>query len=117
MAESYYRQALELDGEYVTCLNNLGALLMVQGRYRDANVFLKRADAKEDRNIKVIFNLAVCAGRLENETDLLHYMKRAFELNEDYTYQRLKKNNIGRREIRLLKERIAKLEIDHDFIS
>jgi len=113
LAESYYRQALELDGDYVTCLNNIGALLMGQVRYREAAVYLKRADAKEDRNIKVIFNLAVCAGRLKNESDLLLYMKRAFELNESYTYQRLRKNNIGQREIKLLKAKIAHIDRNH----
>lgn len=108
-AAQYYQKALELNNEYVKCLNNMAALLMGQNRHKDAIVFLMRADAIDQKNIKVIFNLAVCFGYQKNEFEVLTYMKRAFELNEDYTCRRLKKRNISDNDIRELKERIQNL--------
>ena len=48
-----YRQSLEIDPNYVLCLNNMAVVLMNQKRYKDALLYLQRADLIQ-KNIKIL---------------------------------------------------------------
>lgn len=46
-AEQLLRKAVDLDGEFVPALNNLGVVLMERGNYGEARVFFQRAFAAD----------------------------------------------------------------------
>lgn len=109
-AATYYRYALERNNGYVICLNNMAVLLMGQKKFQDAIIYLKRADTIDAHNIKVLFNLTVCFGHLRNEREALSCLRRAFNLDEQYTYRRLKSRFVSDKEIRKLRDQLETLE-------
>jgi len=98
-ALTFYNMALEIDNDYVVCLNNMTATLMKQKKYKQALPILSHAYQLDRSNIKVIFNLFVIYINLKNKELAKYYLKRAFLINKDYTKERLKKNGITNKQI------------------
>jgi len=98
-ALTFYNMALEIDNDYVVCLNNHSATLMNQKKHKEGLPNLIHAYRLDQRNIKVIFNLFVVYVNLKNKELAKYYLKKAFETDKDYTKKRLKKNNIKDKQI------------------
>lgn len=98
-ALTFYNMALEIDNDYVVCLNNHSATLMNQKKYKEALPNLIHAYRLDQRNIKVIFNFFVVYVNLRNKELAKYYLKKAFETDKNYTKKRLKKNNITDKQI------------------
>ena len=58
-AERRYYSVLQLDPLYAKALNNLGVLLIRSGGAVDAEIFLMRACAMDEKNEQYLLNLAV----------------------------------------------------------
>jgi len=104
-AAEFYRQAIDIDPDYVTCLNNLAALLMNQVKYEEALSCLNRAHGFE-KNIKVVFNLFVCHYYLKHEKEARAFIEEAFALDDAYTSGRLKSKNISPKDLERLRKEI-----------
>lgn len=98
-ALTFYNMALEIDNDYVVCLNNFAATLMKQKKYKQALPNLMHAYGLNHRNIKVIFNLFVVYVNLKNKELAKYYLKKVFKTDKNYTIKRLKKNNITDKQI------------------
>jgi len=103
-ATSFYKMALEVDPQYTVCLNNYAVILMNQKKYKEALPYLDQAYLLGKNNIKVIFNLFVSHYFLGEEKEALYFLKEAFQLDEDYTENRLQKNHIDKKKIDQLKK-------------
>jgi len=99
----YYKRALELNGDYAICLNNLAAIYMNQKKYQNALPYLQRAYELGKENIKVVFNLFVVSCYLDKTDDASFYIREAFRIDEQYTEDRLRNKSIGSRDIERLK--------------
>jgi tetratricopeptide (TPR) repeat protein len=104
-AREYYGRALSLDPEYVTCLNNMAAVLMNEKRYADALTYLQRAYASE-KTVKVVFNLFAVHYYLGHREDALSFVEEALRLDEKYTEARLRAKKIKQTDIEKLKRRM-----------
>jgi Tfp pilus assembly protein PilF len=104
-AEEFYRQAIDIDPDYATCLNNLAALLMNRGKHEEALPYLNRAHGLE-KNIKVVFNLFVCHYYLKHEREARAFIEEAFALDDAYTSDRLKSKNISPKDVERLRKEI-----------
>lgn len=105
-ALKFYRDALEIDQEYVICLNNTASVLINQKKYEESLSFLKRAYELNKNNIKVVFNLFAAYYYLKDKDKALVYLKEAFLLDDDYAEKRLENKNVSKEDIRKLKEYI-----------
>jgi tetratricopeptide (TPR) repeat protein len=102
-ALNYYKQALKIDGNYVVCLNNVAAVFLNQKKYREALTYLTHAYTQDGNNVKVSFNLFVAHANLENKESAKFYLGRAFEIDEDYTIERLKRNGLTDKQIKKIR--------------
>ena len=104
----FYKKALEIDNNYVICLNNIASVLMTQKEYNQASLYLAKAYQLDDMNIKVVFNLFVANYSLNKKENSLYYLKQALNIDEDYTIKRLRKNNIKAADIEKLRKYLKK---------
>lgn len=109
-ALNFYKKALDVDENFVVCLNNIAAVLMNQKKYKEALSHLTKAYQLDNGNIKVIFNLFVVNYNLKNNEDALNYIEEAFNIDENYTIKRLKKKNISTNEIKRLRKYLKKIK-------
>lgn len=107
LAKFYYSKAISLDPNYVICLNNLASLHINNDCFREALIFLSRAFEKDNKNIKVLFNSFVCYLKLKNKEMTKIFIKKAFQLDNKYTIQRLRKNGLNNAQIKRLKREIG----------
>lgn len=105
-ASNFYKKALDVDENFVVCLNNVAAVLMNQRKYKEALPRLTKAYQLDNCNIKVIFNLFVVNYYLKNKEDALNYIEEAFNVNENYTMKRLRKKNISTNDIKKLRKHL-----------
>lgn len=106
----YYKKALDVDENFVVCLNNVAAVLMNQRKYKEALPHLTKAYQSDNGNIKVIFNLFVVNYYLKNNEYALNYIEEAFNIDENYTIKRLRKKNISTNEIKRLRKYLKKIK-------
>lgn len=104
-AREYYDQALKVDPNYATCLNNLAVLLINERNFSAALPLLEHS-YKVERTAKVAFNLFAAHYYLSNRNRALAFVEEAFRLDERYTEARLKAKNIKQGDIDRLKKRI-----------
>ena len=109
-AYRFYTKALEIDGSYFFCLNNISAVLIKQKKYQEALPYLNRAFDLDKEYIKVVFNLFVVQANLKSENLAEYYLKKAFEIDKDYTIERLRKNNISDKQIEKIIKRLDSKE-------
>lgn len=107
-ALNFYNLALKIDQNYVVCLNNAAAVLMNIKKYEESLPYLIKAYELDKENIKVIFNLFVVNYYLKNEKKAKIFIEKALKINESYTTERLRKNNISKSKIRKLREYLDK---------
>ncbi len=107
LAEFYYSKAISLDPNYVICLNNLASLHINNDCFSEALIFLSRAFEKDNKNIKVLFNSFVCYLKLRNKEMVKIFIKKAFQSDNKYTTQRLRKNGLNNAQIKRLKKEIG----------
>lgn len=99
-ALSYYKQALKIDHNYVICLNNAATVFLNKKKYGEALNYLTHAYTQDGNNVKVSFNLFVAHANLKNRESAKFYLGRAFEIDENYTIKRLKKNGLTDKQIK-----------------
>lgn len=107
-ALDYYVLALKIDHNYVVCLNNVAAVLMNKEKYKESLPYLNKAYELSKKNIKVLINLFVVNYHMNNKRKAKFYIEKAFKVNENYTTERLRKNNFSKSKIRKLREYLDK---------
>lgn len=107
-ALDYYVLALKIDHNYVLCLNNVAAVLMNKEKYKESLPYLNKAYELSKKNIKVLINLFVVNYHMNNKRKAKFYIEKAFKVNENYTTERLRKNNFSKSKIRKLREYLDK---------
>lgn len=101
----FYELALEVDPDYATCLNNLGAALINERRFPEAITYLGRA-YKLDKTAKVVFNLFAANYYLDRRSQAIAFIEEAMRIDESYTESRLRARNIKQSDIEKLKRRV-----------
>lgn len=83
LARKHFGQALKLDPRYTAALNNLGAVALIEKKYKPAVNYLKQALAMEETNASTHVNLAEAwIGMGDMDRGMTEYA-RALELDAD----------------------------------
>ena len=82
MAEEYYKKAVRYDGDNPMLLNNYGAFLCEQGRFKESEgYFLKAAKVPTYRTPELAYeNLALCALQSDNQAKAEEYFRKALQI-------------------------------------
>jgi Flp pilus assembly protein TadD len=82
-ARKYFVQALKLDPQFISAVNNLGAVALLDKKYKQAVDYLKQALAKDESSAPTHVNLAEAwMGLGETDRAMTEYA-RALELDAD----------------------------------
>ncbi len=104
----FYKDAIEIDSNYLLCINNISSVFIGQKKYKEALYYLKKACRIDEKYIKVVFSLFVVHAKLKNKELAATWLRRALELDEDYTIKRLKRNGLTNRQILKIREYLKK---------
>lgn len=80
-AEAAYRRAVSIDSKFVEAQNNLGGLLLAQGKTDAAAAAFRAAIAAKPRNARAHFNLGVCLERQNKHSEALESYQTALKLD------------------------------------
>jgi tetratricopeptide (TPR) repeat protein len=105
-ALAQYQAALALDPGYLICLNNLAALLIKQGKFRESLPVLEKAFRIDAQAIKILYNFFVVHANLRHEPEAQTFLKLAYERDRSYTRARLMRR-FSARQIREIEKRLG----------